>query len=111
LSQSPHNPHSEPVRREIVEEKSFTKAYKAMEGSWPRLDDALTGIQYALCINSAACPKIPGTSLSVIWTKKLPGVPESRIFYTYDDDHVYLHYIEPVTADELADAPESSEES
>jgi hypothetical protein len=91
--------------RTIVETERFTKAFEKLKLSYQRLDEALTGVHHALCVDPDKCPRIEGTKLSLIKTHPFRGTPALRIFFTYDANEVQLQHIEQIGGQQ---APETA---
>ena len=87
----------------LVETPEYTA--RLAEIAYPRLDDALRGVRWALAINPTAFPLVPGfKDIRVVKTDPLefgPSVlPRLRIWFCVEGQRVHLEYIEPDPFDE-----------
>lgn len=77
-------------RRTIREEDEYKAAIGVFRVNYRRLDEAILGVSDVLCLHPELYPSLPGYRLHRIRISKFPGVPELSIYFTYDDDYVYL---------------------
>lgn len=81
-------------------------AARRAELAYPRLDDVLRGVMWALSTNPAAFPIVPGfRDVRVVKTDPIafgPSamLPRLRIWFRIDGRQVRLEYIEPDPFDE-----------
>lgn len=76
--------------RTIREEEEYTRSIKALRINYQRLDSALGDMAQKVRSHPDEFPALPGWRLHRIRIKEFPGLPELAIFFTYDDDMVYL---------------------
>jgi len=76
--------------RDIREEDEYKDAIKSLRISYQRLDEALLGISEVLCTHPEKFPSLRGYRLHRVRLSAFPGIPELSIYFTYDDDCVYL---------------------
>lgn len=86
--------------RSIREEVEYAKAIEALRVDYRRLDEAIRQMSSALCVHPEMFPKLPGYRVHCIHLDGYPGVPELSIFFTYDDDYVYLMSVDQIPDDE-----------
>lgn len=83
---------SEPKRRELVEEDGWESSCLDLGYDIPRMDELMEGVGQVL----SRQPDI-GTQISAnLWgiaTRPWPGAPEVVIYYSFDDDKVYLQAV------------------
>jgi hypothetical protein len=77
-------------RRGIREEKEYSDAIGALRINYRRLDAAIGNISDVLCVHPEMFPSLPGYRLHRVRISKFPGIPELSIYFTYDDNLVYL---------------------
>lgn len=87
----------------LVETPEYTA--RRAELAYPRLDDVLRGVMWALSTNPAAFPIVPGfRDVRVVKTDPIafgPSMqPRLRIWFRIDGRQVRLEYIEPDPFDE-----------
>ena len=75
-------------------------AERLAEIAYPRLDDALHAVRWALSVSPTAFPLVPGfKDTRIVKTDPIefgPSVmPRLRIWFRAEGRHVYLEYIEP----------------
>jgi hypothetical protein len=90
-----------PVRREIIESSEFTQQLLTI-GDVERLDDALTGVYWALSTNPEVYDVVRGfRDIRLLKTDAIGDVPALRIWFRIDENgkHVHLEYIEVVSED------------
>jgi hypothetical protein len=80
--------------REIVEEDQFKEDKKKLKKHSPkRLDEVLDGVTWVLARRPESFSQIPGTDVYMAKTDPF-GIPALYIWFTFDEDHVYLESIE-----------------
>jgi hypothetical protein len=88
---NPHHPHI----REIVNQERVGELFVNLGISVRKLDDVLGGLSNTICKRPQVFEREKYTGWSRILTKPFPpDVPSLRIWFTYDDDHVYIECIE-----------------
>ncbi len=81
--------------RTVREEDEFKTAKKKLRRSTKRLDEILDGVFWVLCRKPESFHNIPGRMLYVAKTDPVPGgIPGFYIWYTLDDEMVFLLGIE-----------------
>jgi hypothetical protein len=80
--------------REIVEEKTFDAEKHRVAKSAKRLDDILFGITWVLSRKPESFPKVQGLNLYLAKTDGAPDAPAVNVWFNFDDEKVYLLYIE-----------------
>lgn len=89
------------LARTIIESDIYKQGLAAL-GSPERLDDALTGVYWALSTNPEVYEVVKGfRDIRLLKTDALGGLPELRIWFRVDEDgsHVHLEHIESVEED------------
>lgn len=86
--------------RSIREEIEYAGAITTLRISYRRLDEALGQVADALCKRPETFPSYPGYRLHRIRLLNFPGVPELSIFFTYDDNYVYLLSADQIPEDQ-----------
>ncbi len=86
--------------RTLREEKSFSDDKKRLSKSAKRLDEILDGIIWVLARNAESFSIIPGTVLGLAKTDKFPGHDAYYVWFTFDEDTVYLQRIEKAPTEE-----------
>lgn len=87
-----------PANRELVESEAYTNALAGL-GPMERIDDALTGVYWALSTNPEVYDVVRGfRDMRLLKTDALGGLPAFRIWFRIDEDgqHVHLEFIEPI---------------
>jgi hypothetical protein len=80
--------------RDIVESALFSAALAQLRVDRRRLDDALEAAIWVIARDAEGQSLIEGTTLRVVLTNSLRGVPPLRIIFTIDDDtRCILHHI------------------
>jgi hypothetical protein len=88
------------MMRTIREELEYAEAIKALRLDYRRLDEAVGILSDALCVHPELFPALPGYRVHCAHLVGFPGVPELSIFFTYDDDYVYLMSADQIPEDE-----------
>lgn len=91
-----------PIYRELVESVPYTAQVLAL-GGFERLDDALTGVCWALSTNPEIFDIVKGfKDIRLIKTDALGGLPALRVWFRIDTvtEKVYLEYIEAIPEDD-----------
>ena len=83
--------------RTLVHSHLYTSQLQSL-GDLRRLDEALTGVEWALATNPEIYPVVDGTNVRLLKTDLLGGLPVFRIWFEISDDGqvVSLLYIEPI---------------
>lgn len=83
--------------RTIVEQERVSEWLNDCGVGALRLDDVVLGLTETICKKpeAFACEKHTGWS-RVIVKGFPPDIPFLRIWFTYDNDNVYIEYIEPL---------------
>ena len=76
--------------RTIREEPEYSQSIESLRINYRRLDEALGRMAEAICNHPEKFPAYLGFRLHRIKLVDYPGVPNLSIFFTYDDDYVYL---------------------
>lgn len=87
------------MERTLIHEPTYAYALKALGSDIQRLDDALTGIEWALSTNPEVYDVVKGTvNTRLLKTDALGGLPPLRVWFRIDEDghHVHLDYIEAI---------------
>lgn len=77
-------------RRCIREEQEYADAISALRISYRRLDEAIGSIADVLCQHPERYPHLRGFRLHRVRLAGFPGIPGLSIYFTYDDDYVFL---------------------
>jgi hypothetical protein len=88
---NPHRPHI----REIVEQERLEEILSGLGVSPRKLDDIIGGFSFLV----GGRPDIFARELETGWSRIVmkafpPDIPLIRIWFTYDDDHVYIQHVE-----------------
>ena len=87
----PHHPHV----REIVQQERLSQILSDLGVSTLKLDDIIGGLSVTIGRRPEKFAREPYTGWSRIIVKAFPPeIPSLRIWFTYDDDHVYIEHIE-----------------
>lgn len=82
------------VRRQVIQDHTFTEQAKLLEPDAQRLDEMIDGAVWMISNHAESCPLIQG-NLRVVFTDPFPDAPAMRIFFTIaDDNHCTMHWIE-----------------
>jgi len=87
------------VERTLIHEPTYTYALQSLGADIRRLDNALTGVEWALSTNPEVYDIVRGTvSTRILKTDALGGLPPLRVWFRIDEDghHVHLDYIEAI---------------
>lgn len=87
------------MERTLVHEQTYSAALAALGSDIRRLDDALTGVEWALSTNPEVYDVVKGTlQTRILKTDALAGLPALRVWFQINDDghHVHLEYIEAI---------------
>jgi len=76
--------------RTIREEDEYTYSIRKLKINFRRLDAALGEMATQIRSHPEKFQKLPGWRLHRIRVTEYPGIPELAIFFTYDDEMVYL---------------------
>jgi hypothetical protein len=80
--------------RTIRQEPCFDEQVRILALDHARLDEVLGGVFFVLARSPERYPCIERTNLRAFCTRVYPSAPSLRIFYTFDEDTVSLHFIE-----------------
>jgi hypothetical protein len=88
---NPHHPHI----REIVEQERLAEILSRLGVSARKLDDIIGGFSFLV----GRRPDIFAQESETGWSRIVmnafpPDIPLIRIWFTYDDDHVYIEHVE-----------------
>ena len=86
--------------REIIEEESFAAEKERIAYSAKRLDEILFGITWVLCRKPESFPQVPGLDLYLAKTDAFSDTPAVNVWFTFDDQHVHLLFIEIISDSE-----------
>lgn len=87
------------MERTLVHEQTYIHALKAIGDDIRRLDDALTGVEWALSTNAEVYDVVKGTQdTRLLKVSAFGGLPPLRVWFRIDEDghRVHLDYIEAV---------------
>ena len=87
------------MERTLIHEQTYVAALKELGPDLKRLDEALTGVEWALGANPEVDDIVKGTrDTRLLKTDALGGLPPLRVWFRVDEDgqHVHLEYIEAV---------------
>ena len=88
---NPQQPHI----REIVEQERLAKILSRLGVSARKLDDIVGGFGFLVGMRPDIFSREPETGWSRIVMKAFPpDIPLIRIWFTYDDDHIYIQHVE-----------------
>ena len=79
---------------QIIEEESFRKCVADLRIEYKRLDEAMEGVRFALCRHPETFPLVLGTYISRVRIEGCLGVPDSDVWFTYDNERVRLIHLE-----------------
>jgi len=83
--------------RTIVEQERVTEWLSEFGVAALRLDDVILGLIDTICKKPEVFAREKHTGWSRIMVKGFrPDIPWLRIWFTYDEDNVYIEYIEPL---------------
>jgi hypothetical protein len=83
-----------PSVREIIEEFCFKECLTELRIEYQRLDEAMGGVCFALARHPEMFPSVLGTHISRLRLQSCLGVPESDIWFAYDNKYVRLIHFE-----------------
>jgi hypothetical protein len=86
--------------RTVVYEPAFDEAIRRLGVKYRRLDEALSGLDWALSNKPHLFPQVYGSCLRMARIKGAPGVPNMRIWFTFDDHSVTVIFAETTEDDE-----------
>lgn len=87
------------MERTLVHEPTYAYALQVFGKDIQRLDEALTGVEWALSTNPEVYDVVKGTvSTRLLKTDALGGLPPLRIWFRINEDgnRVHLDYIEAI---------------
>jgi hypothetical protein len=88
-----------PNKRDYVEKPSFEKSkqefIESVEITQQEFDEAyLFPLQKIITWDPSLYPQLEDTELHIVATKEAPKFPSAHVLYSYDQEHIYLWYIE-----------------
>jgi hypothetical protein len=85
--------------RTVVEEPGFTAGRDAILPDVRRWDEFWIGVEWALTQDPEGFDRIPDHNLWVIVSEPSPrtGMPRMRVFYSFNDEFIYLKWVEPTS--------------
>lgn len=87
----PLHPHI----REIVEQERLSQVLLDLGLSALKLDSILEGLTNTICRKPEKFAREPQTGWSRVVTKSFPpDIPAVQIWFTYDDDKIYIECVE-----------------
>jgi hypothetical protein len=87
--------------RTIAYGPAFEQEIERLGINYQRLDEALTGIEWAMSNKPDAFPQVYGSKLRMAKTRRVPHVPALRVWFTlFDDNTVTIVFAEPSQDDE-----------
>lgn len=90
----PPNP-VHPHLREVVPRERLEEILPKLGFSMMKLDDVIAGFVQNIGKHPERLAKEPHTGWSRVLVKAFPpDIPRTRIWFTYDDDHIYIEHIE-----------------
>jgi hypothetical protein len=94
VTPEPHNP-SHPRFREVVQQERLQEILSALGFSAVKLDDVIAGFIQSVGQHPERLEKEPYTGWSRVLVKSFPpDIPRTRIWFTYDDEHIYIEHVE-----------------
>ena len=82
--------------RKVIEEAGFREGREAITQDARRWDDFWEAVEWALAQDPAAFDRVPSHDLWVIVSEpSRTGMPRVRVFYAFDDECIYLRWVEP----------------
>jgi hypothetical protein len=89
----PLHPHI----RGIFEQERLAEVLSKLGISALKLDSVLEGFSNTVCRRPELFEREPYTGSSRVIVKAFPpDIPPMRIWFTYDDDNVYIEHVEPM---------------
>lgn len=86
-----------PKIRTIVEQERVSEQLEEFGVSSLKIDDVLAGLSETIARKPEVFAREPETGWSRILIKAFPpDIPFLRVWFTYDEDTVYIEYIEPL---------------
>jgi len=84
-----------PRIREIVEQERLAEILSGFGVSARKVDDLITGFSFLVNKRPDIFGREPETGWSRIVMKAFPpDIPLARIWFTYDDDYIYIQHVE-----------------
>jgi len=80
--------------REIIEQQQFKEDKRKLRHSAKRLDEILDGVTWTLTRLPECYPNIPETDVYLAKTDAFSDVPALYVWFTFDENYVYLEGIE-----------------
>ncbi len=87
------------MERTLIHEVTYTAALRELGTDIRRIDDALTGVEWALSTNPEVYDVVKGTQdTRLLKTDALGGLPPLRVWFRIDENghDVHLDYIETI---------------
>lgn len=86
-------------RYTIVWQKRFEQELLAIQANIERVDESIAAIEWALSCNPENGSQLqPGSRVWVMFTLETPFLPALIVYYTFDDNHVYLESVRVTTS-------------
>lgn len=83
--------------RDVVEEPRFTQDIDFYRSRYPRIDDVHASVTWSLSRDPRLGSPLPvAPDFYVFETTPIGSTPAFWVLYTFDQNKVYLHSIEPV---------------
>lgn len=87
--------------RSLVASEDFDEEKCTIEPDAKRFDEMMRSVEWVLIREPGHFPEVPGTNgLHMLKTDEFPSAPAVRIWYTYDDQEIFLHSIEIVDGED-----------
>lgn len=88
--------------RSHVETKEFEEAKSKLSVTLEQFDRVLSAAGISICRNPERYPiVVEQTGLRVVVTEPISTMPRFRMYYTFDEDSVYLLYVEEIPDEEF----------
>jgi hypothetical protein len=82
--------------RTVVYDPAFEEEIIRLCIEYKRLDEALAGLEWALSNSPESFAQLYGSKLRMARIRKAPGVPEMRVWFTFDETQVTVVFAEAV---------------
>ena len=94
VTSEPPNPHH-PHIRDLVQQDRLQEILTCLGVSAHKLDKITEGLSSTIAVRPEVFAREPFTGWSRIIVKEFPpDIPSMRIWFTYDDDHIYIEHVE-----------------
>ena len=80
--------------RTIVYDPGFEKEIDRLRVDYARLDEAISGVEWALSNNPKVFPALDGSKLRKATVESAPGVPQLRIWFTVNAQKINVLHAE-----------------